>query len=57
MKAYLLGLLVGGFSALALVAGGFIAVMTFKPQNLIAPAISSVNRSTKSSGSFAFILV
>ncbi|MCA0420425.1 MAG: hypothetical protein LCH80_17145, partial [Proteobacteria bacterium] len=42
MKAYLLGLLVGGFSALAVVAGGFMAVMTFKPQNLIAPAISSV---------------
>lgn len=42
MKAYLLGLLVGGLSALALVAGGFMAVMNFKPQNLIAPAISSV---------------
>lgn len=42
MRVYLLGLLVGGFSAIALVAGTFVALMSVRPQNLIAPAISSV---------------
>lgn len=42
MRAYLLGLCVGGLLAIAVLAGGFATAMRLRPQNLIAPAISSV---------------
>lgn len=42
MRAYLLGLCAGGLAAVTAIAGGFAAAMHLRPQNLIAPAISSV---------------
>ena len=43
MRTYLSGLFLGGLVAITVIAGTFVVAMKFWPQNLIAPAISSVD--------------